>query len=434
MKVSPSRPGNVSALLWWSVIATVTILTSAILGAVAALVMPASSFVRSPWRQGRLWDNFGYELSRPVNILVLGVDRDPEIADDSPNLFRGRSDTVLVMHFDPNDDSLNVVSVPRDTQVELPDYGVAKLNQANAIGGVALAEATVRGLTNDLSVDRYVRVNTEALVELVDMLGGVEVFVPYPMSYLDRTQQLVIDLDPGWQLLDGRQAQQFSRFRQGRYGDVGRVQRQQILIEALRDRLTNPTVIPRIPAIVRVMQKYVDTNLTLEEMVALAGFGVQLDPQQFRMVLLPGRFSTATESDSSYWLIDTEQRDRIVAEFLDRTPSDAFIDRPSSQAAFNETPTRPRIAIQNASGDPQTVDLVRSKLQQLGFSEIYVAPNWNEVRRHTAIVVQTGDLEAARRLQGALGFGNIESLSTGDLDSDLTLRVGSDARSAIERW
>ncbi|MBP0001066.1 MAG: LCP family protein [Cyanobacteria bacterium SID2] len=427
MKIPASRPQNVSGLLWWSLVATVAVLISAVLGAITALVMPASSLIQSPWRQGRLWENFGYELARPVNILVLGVDRDPKLADDSPNLFEGRSDTVLLVRFDPSDSSLNAISIPRDTQVTIPNYGTAKLNQANPLGGIDLAKQAVSELAENVTIDRYVRVNSEALVELVDMLGGVEVFVPDRMSYLDRTQRLEIDLEPGWQLLDGQQAQQFSRFRQGRYGDVGRVQRQQILLKALRDRLATPTVLPRISSILRVLQKYVDTDLSFEELLALAGFSLQLEPQQVRLVLLPGRFSTTVESETSYWLVDTERKERVLANFFDLPTSDAFIDRPSSPTAFNEIPeNQPRIAIQNASGNLQALEQVRSTLEQLGFTDVYVVADWPEVRRHTTIVVQNGDLDSARRLQTLLGFGEIEAISTGDLDSDLTLRLGRD--------
>ena len=92
---------------------------------------------------------------------------------------------------------------------------------------------------------------------------------------------MYIDLEPGWQTLNGDQAEQFARFRKDNYGDIGRVQRQQMLLKALRQRLLSPKVLPRLPQIIRVMQQYIDTNLSLEEMLALVGFGLDLDKDDF---------------------------------------------------------------------------------------------------------------------------------------------------------
>ena len=70
--------------------------------------------------------------------------------------------------------------------------------------------------------------------------------------------------------------------------DIGRVQRQQMLLKSLKERLTNPTVIPKLPQIVRVVQRHLDTNLTLEEMLALANLGLELEAADLHMVMLPG--------------------------------------------------------------------------------------------------------------------------------------------------
>jgi anionic cell wall polymer biosynthesis LytR-Cps2A-Psr (LCP) family protein len=126
-------------------------------------------------------------------------------------------------------------------------------------------------------IDRYVRVGTGAFEELVDLVGGVQIYVPKRMVYTDHSQGLYIDLQAGWQTLNGDQAEQFARFRGDAQGDIGRVQRQQMLLKALRERFTSPRIIPRLPQIIRVMLRYVDTNLSLEEVLALATFSLELD-------------------------------------------------------------------------------------------------------------------------------------------------------------
>jgi anionic cell wall polymer biosynthesis LytR-Cps2A-Psr (LCP) family protein len=125
-------------------------------------------------------EGFPYKIARPVNILVMGIDRVPEAPKNSAAVFAGRSDTMLLLRLDPADNSLRMLSIPRDTQVNIPGVGLAKINDANVEGGAALAARVVSRSLNDVPIDRYVRVTTEAFRELVDLVGGIEVFVPYP--------------------------------------------------------------------------------------------------------------------------------------------------------------------------------------------------------------------------------------------------------------
>src|SRR4028118_367636 len=122
------------------------------------------------------------------------------------------------------------------------------------------------------------------------------------MKYTDVTQNLKIDLDKGWQTLNGDQAEQFARFRKYQNGDIGRVQRQQALLKALRQRLVSPTVLPRLPQAIRVIQQYVDTNLTPEEMLALVGFALKLEQDEPNLELLPGRLRRARADLGRYWI------------------------------------------------------------------------------------------------------------------------------------
>src|SRR4028118_769928 len=241
----------------WSAAFLLTATISAALGATLALVTPLSPFI-APLTQigigskGDLWRHgFQYKVARPVNILVMGIDRVPDAPKNSQQVFAGRSDTMLLIRLDPQDNTVRMLSIPRDTQVDIPGVGVAKINDANVEGGPALAARVVSRTLNDVPVDRYVRVTTDAFRELVDLVGGVEVFVPYPMKYEDVTQNLKIDLDVGWQTLNADQAEQFVRFRKYQNGDIGRVQRQQALLKALRQRLARPTGLPSPPTALR---------------------------------------------------------------------------------------------------------------------------------------------------------------------------------------
>ncbi|MBW4488813.1 MAG: LCP family protein [Trichocoleus desertorum ATA4-8-CV12] len=415
--------------LFWSFAFVLTTTVSASIGATVALLAPVAPPSTSDAQNvslNNLWQKgLQYKISRPVNILVMGIDRVPGMTGNSPEVFEGRSDTMLLLRVDPKTKSVSMLSIPRDTQVEIPEIGITKINQANASGGPALTARVVSRHLNNVPIDRYVRVSTDAFREIVDLLGGVDVFVPTPMFYEDQTQKLRIDLAQGWQTLDGEQAEGFARFRNDAYGDIGRVQRQQALIKALRDRLTSPSVLPRLPKAIRIMRKYIDTNLTLEEMLSLIGFGLGLERDQFKMVMLPGRFSQADEYISSYWIMDDQGRDRVMREFFKIDAAGLALDS-QYHLASDTAPQGLRIAIQNASGQPELGSRVAEILENQGFPNVYIVQDWPDHQRQTQIIVQQGDLEGAAVLKKAIGLGNIEATSTGDLESDLTIRIGED--------
>jgi LCP family protein required for cell wall assembly len=403
---------------------------SAAIGAITALLAPVEPPVISRVLDATGFNytssnRSGYRLSRPVNILILGIDRVPEAAANGPKIFEGRSDTILLLHLDPRDKSISLLSVPRDTQVEVPGIPFSKISEANARGGAALATRLVSSMLNNTRIERYVRVSSNAFRELVDLLGGVEVFVPRAMSYTDTAQKLKINLAQGWQTLNGEQAEQFARFRNDGLGDIGRIQRQQSLIQAIRNRLASPSVFVRLPQIVRLMQKYVDTNLNYEEILTLANFGLQLEQDTFKMVMLPGSSSSEQGDLRSYWILDAVGVDRIITQYLNLGVPD-FEQGRSRNPSESVLPKNLKIAVQNASSKPTTAKTVAEFLRKKGFFNISVVQDSPLKQRQSQIIVQQGDLEAANQLQKALGSGKIEASSTGEINSDLTLRVGED--------
>lgn len=420
-KDNPTSPPLIRWFLW-SAAFILTAMISAALGATLALVTPLSPLIVSnqgTGSEGSGWRrNFQYDLARPVNILVMGIDRVVDAPKGSSEALAGRSDTMLLLRLNPKDNSVRMLSVPRDTRVEIPGIGLAKINDANVEGGSALAARVVSRTLNNVPIDRYVRVTTDAFRELVDLVGGIEVFVPQPMQYTDVYQNLEIDLEQGWQTLNGDQAEQFARFRKEN-GDIGRIQRQQVLLKALRQRLVSPAVLPRLPQLIRVMQQYIDTNLSLEEILALVGFSLELEQEDFKMVLLPGRFSVKGEYEASYWLMDPLGRDRVVNQYFQQTSQETQID---SRRSLNQV----RIAIQNTTDDPELSSRVAQYLAQKEFYNVYFVKDWPDELRQTQIIAQQGDLKAAATLKKVLGLGKVEASSTGDLRSELTIRIGED--------
>ncbi|MFB8792135.1 MAG: LCP family protein [Potamolinea sp.] len=365
------------------------------------------------------------ELTRPVNILVLGC---KVLASDSPgqapgspayelvNSFDGPTDTMLLLRFDPQKQKLTVVSIPRDTRTYIEGYGIDKINSANAQGGPALSAKATSDLLEGIGIDRYIRVNVQGVQSLVDALGGVTVFVPQDMKYKDDSQHLYINLKQGKQHLNGDKALQFMRFRHDKLGDIGRVQRQQILMRALMEQALNPATIARLPKILSVIQSHIDTNLTVEEIAALGGFGTQTNRSKVQMLMIPGEFNGDGRKDVSYWLPDRSRIQQLVATYFDK----GYSDRTKVDPAYV------RVSIQDSTNNPEAAQSMVKILEKAGYRNIFVDNPWKEPLRISRIVAQNGDDSSASTIRNSLGFGEVRVDNTGNLSSDVTIQLGQD--------
>ncbi len=367
------------------------------------------------------------ELSRPVNVLVLGTKVLTSEVDEKPiedlgyhalvNSFKGLSDTMVLVRFDPLSNKLSLLSIPRDTQTTI-NYELKKINEANYYGGPSLAAETVSELLGGVPIDRYVRVNIQGVEKVIDALGGVTVYVPKDLKYTDHSQHLYIDLKEGEQHLDGDQAVSFLRFRHDRYGDIGRVQRQQMFMRALVEQALKPQTLLRMPEILSIISSHIDTNLTVEELVALSGFASQTKRSNVQMLMLPGRFSGDGKHEVSYWLPNSYQIKNMVAEYFDH-----------GQPSFEVEPTKPtnlKIAIQDSTEDPEAVRRMINYLREAGYRRIFVSDEWPQTLETTRIVAQNGDDLGAATLRADLGIGEVLVESTGNLASDITIVLGQD--------
>lgn len=366
------------------------------------------------------------ELTRPVNILILGCKviasdlppeaRGKEAAYEEINSFDGPTDTMLLLRFNPEADKLKVLSIPRDTQTYIEGHGTSKINAANAIGGPALSAKVTSELLDGVGIDRYIRVNVQGVESLVDALGGVTVYVPQDMKYQDDSQHLYINLKKGKQHLNGDKALQFLRFRYDKFGDIGRVQRQQILMRALMEQALNPATLARLPKILSVIQSHIDTNLSVEELVALVGFGAETNRSKMQMLMVPGQFNGDGRHDVSYWLPDYRRIQQMVSQHFDQGTADRTVIDPAYV----------RVAIQDSTGKPEAVESIVSSLKKAGYENILVDDSWREPLRVTRLVAQQGDDSTAKTLRKSLGFGEVRVDSTGSLESDVTIQLGAD--------
>ncbi|MDD4047888.1 MAG: LCP family protein [Clostridia bacterium] len=189
------------------------------------------------------------------NVLILGLDGRKGIND--------RSDTIILASLDEKNKKAQLLSIPRDTRVKVKGAW-DKINAAYAYGGLDLTTETLTKFLN-VEIDRYVIINFNSLVRLVDMVDGIDLNVPVRMyKPLEG-----IDLQPGQQHLEGKQVLAYSRFRDTKAGDIDRARRQQEVIQLLAEKVVQGKNITHLPEMFNNAKENVDTDLTIREMGAL---------------------------------------------------------------------------------------------------------------------------------------------------------------------
>ncbi len=430
---------NQKSRLWqqhllWGAIAAISVSSVAALTMVMGLtpLKNNADASRLPNSSGSLMSIIPATLKHPINILVLGIDNSghPHEANFTPaEALSGNSDTMLLVRLQPDTHEINVLSIPRDTLVKIPGVGIDKINDANVRGGPKQAAGTVSKFADNIPIDRYIRVDTEGFIHLVDALGGVEVNVPKKMDYIDKTQKLNIHFNPGTQTLSGQHLEEYVRFRHDALGDIGRVQRQQQVLKDILHTLLMPSSIGKIPKILQVVRDNVDSNLSVEEMLAISH--ALADSHQMHLMMVPGRFSEKSEYKLSYWISDSKATSKILQRYfgVQKTSS---VATPGNATRWQEL----NIAVANATKEPEAATMVVSYLKKHGFENARTTNHEIDALvdsgQKTQIIAQHGNPDAADAILSTLGTGQIQVASTGDILSDVTIVVGKDLLAKIK--
>ncbi|MFH1684638.1 MAG: LCP family protein [Candidatus Margulisiibacteriota bacterium] len=242
-------------------------------------------------------------LLAKTNILVLGID----------DAFGHRSDTIMVLHTDPENKETSLISIPRDTLAVLPGRGLDKINHAYAYGGVELTRKSVENLL-DIEIPYYVMVNLSGITELLDQLGGITINVEKRMYYVDYAGDLFIDLQPGVQKLSGKQAMGYLRYRADG-GDFNRINRQQKFLRSMATQMMSRENLIRSPKLYLTLLSYLDTNLNSRETLGLAlSVRAAHELSQVYMTTLPG--IDMMVDGIYYWKLDQVRLKNIVRQFI----------------------------------------------------------------------------------------------------------------------
>lgn len=214
--------------------------------------------------------------SKRINVLVVGLENK-------------RTDTVIVASYDTEKKVADLISVPRDTYYPREGNERAdskKLNAVYAAEGIDGLKEIVQNILG-IPINKYVIINYEAVVACVDIMGGVEVNVPFHMVYDDPYDDppLHINIAKGSQVLDGNQSLKFLRFRKGYDNqDLGRIDAQQQFIKSAAKKALSL----KLPAILKEAYSHVETNFSLAELLGLAGNAVGFSTDNINLNVMSG--------------------------------------------------------------------------------------------------------------------------------------------------
>lgn len=261
-----------------------------------------------------------FEGKDRLNILCLGLDYNH---DEKGMIYskNARSDTVFVISLNLKDQSVGVLSIPRDLWVDIgslnDEYGADKINSAYSYGGVDLAKKTIESLLN-IPIDRYVVLRILACKEIVDAIGGVDLNVEKDMDYDDNWGNLHVHLKKGNQRLNGDQCVGYCRFRYDEEGDRGRMRRQQQFMQALIKELKKPQNISKFEEISMIVKKNLETDLTILQLIDLARIYSDYEPEKMRKGRIDG---TDDYYDGISCMIpDENQTRRMVKRIFEGDP------------------------------------------------------------------------------------------------------------------
>lgn len=215
-----------------------------------------------------------------LNILLLGMDIGD--VDQEENFSIKRTDTMMLLNYNPKTDKIHIVSIPRDTLIEVEDaydeYGnyspYWKMNAAYALGQEKEVIKQVEGLL-EVNINYLVEIDYAAFRNIIDALGGIEMYIERDMYYDDDAQDLHIHFNAGETvLLDGQAAEEFFRWRQNNDGtglvdgDLGRISNQQKFMKKVIEKAINPFIIFKVPSILNIIQENVITNMSGSKMLS----------------------------------------------------------------------------------------------------------------------------------------------------------------------
>lgn len=359
-----------------------------------------------------------------INTLLMGVDKSKAL-----------SDVMILISYNKKNQKVSMVSIPRDTYVNVPGFKHHKINSIIGVGknGTYMAMDTVSNIFK-VPVHYYATVDFEGVEKIIDIIGGVKVNVPLNMNYEDPTQDLYIHLKKGEQLLNGKDSLKFLRFRSGYAdADLGRIKAQQQFIEAFISKFSSPKIIPKAFALLDEMSKSVKTNMPEGDMAAYAVKVAGIKMENVNMHTLPGEAKMI--SGASYYVID----DVKLLELMDGIKKELGVEEESASLetmaagiaknlpANNEI-SRDNITVEilNSTGKDGLAGAMRRDLEAKGY-KVARAGFMKELTFSTSrIIHRRGDKEALDLISKDTDIALVESDIDENYNCHITIIIGKD--------
>jgi LCP family protein required for cell wall assembly len=379
-----------------------------------------------------------WEGKNRVSILLMGIDQRCE--EDGPT----HTDSMMVLTVDPGGLSAAVLSLPRDLWVEIPDFGVDRINQANYLGevyeypggGQALAVQTVETLLG-VPIDYYVAVNFDAFVEVVDLIGGIDIDVPEEIDDPKYPDQCYgydpFSIEAGEQHLDGETALKYARTRATFGGDVDRAARQQAVILAVRQKILDlnnlPQLIAQAPQLWQTSQENVRTNMTLDEAIQLALLAQDIPRDSIRTAVLDYDYVyNETTPDGRQVLVPVRENIRQLRDQLFAPPAipTPVIENLPALITAEEA----RVAVLNGTAEFGLASSTQEYLQSYGINVTEIG-NADASTYLTSQIITYGSYPNTSRYLTQLMHVpplNVSSGNNPDGDYDILIIIGNDWR------
>ena len=365
-------------------------------------------------REAALAPKEGFPGVDRLTIVCMGID-DNWTNSDVVYTAQARTDTLFVLTMDLNTKKMTMLSIPRDTYAHIVGTKTNwhfKINSAYETGGPDRTVATVNEFLGT-SATHYLVLNIDATKKMVDALGGVDLNVEHAMHYHDHWGHLSVDLEPGFQHLNGDQAVGFARYRHpdaGKKpspedGDDRRIYRQHVLLRAMVAKAKNFANVTQAPHLVDVAMSSVRTDLTRQQLFDLAAIfkGVQQD--DIKTASLPGE---DYRNDKGAWLVRVKPEDaHAYADWLVKG---------DDTAARKVVP----VIIRNGTSTPGLAQHAVAQLKLLGYTDVQNGGNATPARAHVQLTGADNTSKAAVARTVLLDTG----VANPDAPSDIALILG----------
>ena len=372
-----------------------------------------------------------------INVLILGESG----VGDGYKL----TDSIMIASYNPKTQEASLLSIPRDTYVGRKDKDTASQNylasyKMNAVyrNGTNIPETVecVSELTG-LDLQYYILIDTDAVIELVDTIGGVTFNVPIDMDYDDPTQDLHIHLKAGEQLIDGEKAEQLLRFRHNNDGtsypkeygdnDIGRMRTQREFIQETMKQLLKVENIFKITELIDIVANNVKTNLDFNVVKDYVPYVVNFNAENLETGTLPG----VPEKCNGIWIYTADEEETaIMVEDLfsdeEVIPEEEVANVIGGNTVAGENTTK-NITIELLNGSGVTTNLTRAaeKLQEAGF-QVKKTGKSSTTMSKTTIINRTNQAQSVgREIKTELGVGSIEE-GENNANVDFTVILGKD--------